>query len=182
MKTLSKTRLMPLLLTLLLVVMMAVSAMPAVSMAAQPAVDLGTTESFAVLAGSAITNTGPTTINGDVGMHPGTAFTGQANVTMNGALHLTDAVASGAKDDLVTAYNDAAGRTPVTRISTELGGTTLTPGTYDSASGTFGITGTLTLDAQGDPDGIFVFKTASTLITASASSVSLINGAQSCHV
>src|SRR5450830_1006333 len=109
MKTLKlkhKMRFVSLLLTLLLVVMMAVPMMPGINMAAQPTVDLGTTESFAVLAGSAITNTGPTTINGDVGMHPGTAFTGQANVTMNGALHLTDAVASGAKDDLVTAYND----------------------------------------------------------------------------
>jgi len=151
-------------------------------MAAQLPVDLGTTSSFAVLAGETITNTGPTTINGDVGLHPGTAFTGQASVTLNGALHLTDAVALQAKNDLVTAYNDAAGRTPVTQIATELGGTTLTPGVYNSASGTFEITGTLTLDAQGDPDGVFVFQTASTLITASGSNVSLINGARFCRI
>lgn len=181
MKAHNKMRFMPLLLTplLVLVVMLVV---PATSMAAQPPVNLGTTSSFAVLAGSTITNTGPTTINGDVGLHPGTAFTGQASVTLNGALHLTDAVALQAKNDLVTAYDDAAGRTPVTRISTELGGTTLTPGVYDSADGTFQITGTLTLDAQGDPDGVFIFQTASTLITASGSSVNLINGARFCRV
>src|SRR5450756_1303000 len=129
MKTLKRMRHMPLLLALLLVAMMAV---PAISMAAQPPVNLGTTASFAVLAGETITNTGPTTITGDVGLYPGTAFPGQASVTVNGAVHLTDAVASQAKDDLVTAYNDAAGRTPVTRIPTELGGTTLSCLLYTS--------------------------------------------------
>ena len=180
MKTLKKMRFIPLLLTPLLVVMMVV---PATLVAAgQPTVELGTTSSFAVLAGETITNTGPTTITGDVGLHPGSAFTGQETVTLNGALHLADAVALQAKNDLVTAYNDAAGRTPVTTIPTELGGTTLTPGTYNSADGTFGITGTLTLDAQGDPDAVFVFQTASTLITASGSSINLINGAQFCRI
>jgi len=158
---------------------------PIVSMAAQPTVNLGTTSSFAVLAGSTITNTGITIINGDaggdVGLSPGTAFTGQASVTASGAVHIADPTAVTAKNDLVTAYNDAAGRTPVTRISTELGGTTLTPGTYDSASGTFEITGTLTLDAKGDPDGVFIFKTASTLKTATGSNINLINGARYCR-
>lgn len=167
----------------LLVIMMAI---PTMSMAAgQPTVNLGTTSTFAVLAGSAITNTGPTTISGsvggDIGMSPDSAFTGQSDVTTSGAVHLADAIAVQAKNDLVTAYDDAAGRTPVTRIPTELGGTTLTPGTYDSADGTFQITGTLTLDAQGDPDGVFVFKTASTLITASDSNVNLINSARFCR-
>ena len=159
---------------------------PAMSVAAQPTVNLGTTSSFAVLAGSTVTNTGPTTINGnaggDVGLFPGTAFPGRAQVTLSGAVHLTDSLASIAKDDLVTAYNDAAGRTPVTHVPTELGGTTLTPGVYDTSDGTFQITGTLTLNAQGDPDAVFVFKTASTLITASDSKVSLINSARPCRV
>jgi len=183
MKKLNKMKFIPLLLTLLLVIMMAVSAM---SMAAQTSVDLATTSSFAVLAGSTITNTGTTTINGDaggdVGLSPGTEFTGQASVSVSGTVYLADAVAIAAKNDLVTAYDNAAGRTPVTRIPTELGGTTLTPGVYDSADGTFHIAGTLTLDAQGDPDGVFVFKTASTLITASDSSVNLVNDARFCRI
>jgi LPXTG-motif cell wall-anchored protein len=180
MKILNRMRFI--LLTSLLVVMMTTST---TVMAAQPTVNLGTTSKFAVLAGSAITNTGTTTINGSVGgavgLFPGTAFTGQSSVTLSGAVHLNDAAAKLAKDDLVTAYNDAAGRKPVTRIPTELGGTTLTPGIYDSADGTFQITGTLTLDAQGDPDGVFIFKTESTLITASDSKVNLINSARFCR-
>lgn len=82
----------------------------------------------------------------------------------------------------MTAWDDAAGGTPVTIIATELGGTTLTPGVYASESGTFQITGTLTLDAQGDPDGVFIFQTESSLITASESSVELINSARFCRV
>ena len=145
---------------------------------------LGTTSNFAVLAGSTITNTGPTTISGsaggDVGLSPGTAFTGSASVTMSGVQHLADTVAVDAKTALIAAYDDAAGRTPVTSVATELGGTTLTPGVY--GNGTLGLTGTLTLDAQGDPNAVFIFQAASTLITASNSSVSMINGTQACNV
>jgi len=181
-KTLNKMKFISILLILSLGVIIAV---PTVSMAAQPTVNLGSTSGFAVLAGSTITNTGTTIINGsvgaDVGLYPGTVFSGRASVSPIGAVHLADAIAIKAKDDLVIAYDDAAGRTPVTRISSELGGTTLTPGTYDSADGTFQITGNLTLDAKGDPDGVFVFKTASTLITASGSNVNLINSARFCR-
>ena len=170
----------------LLMTMLVLLALPARAMAAQPTVNLGTTSSFAVLAGSTITNTGPTTVDGNaggsMGLDPGTSFPGQAQVTLTGVVHLADSVASIAKHDLVTAYNDAAGRTPVTTIPTELGGRTLTPGVYDSSAGTFQITGTLTLDAQGDSDAVFIFKTASTLITASDSKVSLINSARPCRV
>ena len=138
------------------------------------------------MAGSTITNTGTTTINGsaggNVGLFPGTAFSGQTSAKISGAVHLADAVAIKAKDDLVTAYNDAAGRTPVTTIPSELGGRTLTPGTYNSVDGTFQITGKLTLDAKGDPNSVFIFKTASTLVTASASDVNLINSARFCRI
>ena len=139
-------------------------------------VNLGTAGSFAVLAGETITNTGPTTITGDVGLHPGAAVTGFETVTLNGAQHIGDAVALDAKSALVTAYNDAAGATPVTKVATELGGTTLKPGVY--GSDTLGLTGTLTLDGE----GLYIFQAASTLITASDSSVALINGASACNV
>ncbi|MDP9299701.1 MAG: ice-binding family protein [Actinomycetota bacterium] len=173
--------------TLVLVIGVLASG-PLIANAAQPPVGLGTADSFAVLAGSGITNTGQTTITGDVGTFPTTSETGFAPcpaancVTLNGTNHAGDAVTQGAKNDLVTAYNDAAGRTPVTTIATQLGGQTLVPGVYNSASGTFGITGTLTLDAQGDPNGVFIFQMASTLITASSSNVSLLGGAQACNV
>jgi LPXTG-motif cell wall-anchored protein len=103
-------------------------------------------------------------------------------VTLDGELHVADAVALQAKKDLVTAYNDTAGRGPATTIATELGGATLKPGVYNSLSGTFGITGTLTLDAKGNPHAVFIFQTASTLITATSSRVNVINGADACNV
>lgn len=149
---------------------------------AATAVPLGTAESFAVLAGSTITNTGPSTVTGDVGLHPGTDVTGFADVTHDGALHVTDAVALQAKTDLDTAYTNAAGQTPVTEIPTELGGTKLMAGVYNSAAGTFGITGTLTLDGADNPDAVFIFQMGSTLTTASGSSIELVNGADLCNV
>jgi Ice-binding-like len=158
---------------------------PVSSSQAATSVGLGTADSFAVLAGSGVTNSGPSVINGDLGTSPTSAVTGfggAPNGTVNGSIHQADALAGQAKDDLTTAYNDAAGQGPANTLATELGGQTLTPGVYNSASGTFGITGTLTLNAQGNPDAVFIFKMASTLITASASQVSLINGAQPCHL
>lgn len=87
-----------------------------------------------------------------------------------------------AKLDLITAYDDAAGRTPFITVPTELGGTTLSEGVYRSTSGGLGITGTLTLDGQGNPDAVWIFQSDSTLITASGSQVELINGADPCNV
>jgi hypothetical protein len=154
----------------LLAVMLAGTALAAAS------VNLGAAKSFAVLAGTTITNTGATTITGDVGLHPGKAATGFTTVTLHGAKHLGDAVALKAKNALVTAYNDAAGAKPVTNVPTELGGTTLKAGVY--ASDTLGLTGTLTLDGA----GVFIFQAGSTLITAPNSKVALINGASACNV
>ena len=152
-------------------------------------VPLGNAGLFAVLAGSGITNTGATTINGDVGSSPTHSETGFAAcpaadcVTLTGTNHNSpdpnDAVTQQAKTDLTTAYNNAAGQTPTT-VGTELGGTTLTPGVYNSADGTFGMTGTLTLN--GGVDDIFIFQTASTLITANSGNVAFIGGAQACNV
>lgn len=150
--------------------------------AQQASVQIGDTKNYAILAGSTITNTGSTVVYGDIGLFPGTSFTGSANIVLDGKVYLTDTEASKAKDALVNAYNDAAGRTPVTIIATELGGQTLLPGVYASESGTFEITGTLTLDAKGDKDAMFIFQMASTLVTASNSDVELVNAAASCGV
>lgn len=144
-------------------------------------VNLGTAGSFAVLAGSTVTNTGSSVISGDLGLSPGSAVTGFPPGTLNGTQQTANSAAVQAQVDLTVAYN-AAGQTPVSTVPTELGGTTKTAGVYDSASGTFGLTGVLSLDAQGDPNAVFIFKTASTVITAGASRVNLINGAQACNV
>ncbi len=145
-------------------------------------VGLGSADGFAVLGGSTITNTGSTTINGNVGLSPGTSVTGFPPGTINGTQSIGNAAATQAQTDLAAAYTNAAGQSTSSTVATELGGTTKTAGVYDSASGTFGINGTLTLDAQGNPNAVFIFKTASTLLTGGASSVALANGAQACNV
>jgi hypothetical protein len=150
--------------------------------AAQPPVGLGTAAPFAVLAGSTVTNTGPSVVSGDLGLSPGTSVTGfPPGKVINGKKHVTDAVALQAQKDLTTAYNDAAGRTPVTTVSKDLGGQTLAPGVYHAAKA-IGLTGTVTLDAKGNASAVFIFQAGSTLITASSSTVKLIDGAQACNV
>jgi len=147
--------------------------------AAQPPVGLGAATTFAILGGQTVTNTGPTVITGNVGVSPGSAVDGFPPGLIAGAVH-TDVVSLQAQNDLIDAYNDASGRTPATVVSSDLGGQTLVAGVY--AGGELGVTGTLTLDAQGDPNAVFVFQAASTLITASASVVALTNGADVCNV
>src|ERR1041384_7632923 len=151
--------------------------------AAQAPVPLGSAGSFAVLAASTVTSTGGTTVNGDFGLSPGTAVTGFPPGILNGTFHLADPTAAQAQLDLTAAYNDAAGRTP-TRVFTavsDLGGLTLTSGVYNDPT-SFAITGTLTLDAQGDPNAVWIFQAGSTLVTAAGSQVILINGAQAANV
>jgi hypothetical protein len=155
---------------------------PPTALAATAAVSLGTAADFAVLAGSTITNTGPSAITGNLGLSPGTAITGMLPGQVTGTVHAADTAAAQAKSDLAAAYDDATTRPATATIPVELGATTKTPGVYDSPAGTFGITGTVTLDAQGDPNAVFIFKAASTLITASASSVNLVNGARASNV
>jgi hypothetical protein len=157
---------------------------PAAS-AAQPPVGLGTDVPFAVLAGSTVTNTGSSTIAGDVGVSPGSAIVGfPPGLVTAGTQHAADAVALQAQTDLTTAYNDAAGRTPFSVVSSDLGGQILDAGVYQASSADpgLGLTGTVTLDGQNNPDAVFVLQARSTLITASNSTVALIDGAQSCNV
>lgn len=164
------------------VIVMGASGTVAAS-ASQPQVNLGTTTAFAVLAGTTVTNIGPSSIYGDLGLYPGTSVTGfpPGNVH-NGSTYVAPSnVAKQAKADLTTAYNDAAGRTPTTVVSRDLGGQTLAPGVY-KASSSIGLTGTVTLDGKNNPGSVFIFQAVSTLITASGSTVKLIDGAQGCNV
>lgn len=148
-------------------------AVPASAQAATAPVPLGTAQSFVVLAGAGVTNTGATTLNGNLGTFPTTAITGLSTLTLNGTNHAGDAVTQGAKQDLTNAYTTAAGAGPTKAIPVELGGKTLQPGVY--SGGALGLTGTLTLDGGNNPNAVFIFKAASTLITASASRVKLVN-------
>ena len=118
---------------------------------AATAVNLGTTDNFAVLAGSTVTNTGSSVITGDLGLSPGTSVTGFPPGIVNGVQAVANPAAVQAQIDLTTAFNAAAGQTPVSTVPTELGGTTKTAGSYDSADGTFGITGTLSLSSRPPP-------------------------------
>jgi hypothetical protein len=153
-----------------------------VAFSAQAPVGLGTDGSFAVLAGSTVTNTGPSVISGSVGLDPGSAVTGfPPGIVLAGTTQVANGVALQAKSDLVTAYNDAAGRSSTATVSADLAGRTLTSGVYTSAS-SLGLSGALTLDAQGDPNAVFVFQAGSSLIVGSGSQVNLIGGAQACNV
>jgi len=149
------------------------------------AVNLGTVEPFVVLGGAAVTNTGPSVLNGDLGVSPGTSLTGFGlPAVVNGATHENDGVAAQAQSDLTTAFDVAAGQPvpPGNELTgTDLGSRTLTAGAYGFSSSAQ-LTGQLTLDAQGDPSAQFVFVIGSTLTTASASSVILTNGASPCNV
>jgi Ice-binding-like len=135
---------------------------------------LGTAGNYAVLAGSTITSTGASWITGKVGLSPGTAITGFPPGT-SGHVDKTNGAAGQAKIDLKTAYNDAAGATPFTTITGNVGNRTLTAGTYRT---TGGLTGTLTLSGG----GVYIFQQPSTLVTASSSRVILTNGAQPCDI
>ncbi|MDB5181213.1 MAG: hypothetical protein JWO54_976 [Candidatus Saccharibacteria bacterium] len=171
--------------------------------AAQPSVDLRTASPFAILSGTPnITDAGnASVITGNVGLSPATgAGTMLTCSQVTGTIYSVDAAGPlpcritnaplllTAKNNLTTAYNDVAGRTPLTTLPTELGGRILVAGVYDSSSTTFGITagaGALVLDGQNDSSSVFIFQapfSGNGLNVNSGSTVSLINGAQACNV
>ena len=146
-------------------------------------VDLGTAGTFGVLGASAVTNTGPTVVNGDVGVSPGTSitgFSGAPNGTYTGSLHQTDAAAAQAQNDLTTAFNTAAGLTPTTSGLSELNGLSLTPGVYSGGALALANNGTLTL--AGSASSVWVFQAASTLTIGSGTHILITGGASGCNV
>ena len=158
----------------------------AIPIAAKAApVGLATAQPFVVLGGAGVTNSGPSVLNGDLGVSPQTSLSGfGAPAVVNGAIHANDAVAAQAQADLTTGYEVAAGQ-PIAPgndlTGIDLGGLTLSPGAYGYSTSAQ-LTGQLTLDAHGVPSAQFVFVIGSTLTTASASSVVLTNGASPCNV
>lgn len=150
---------------------------------AQAPVDLLSAADFAVLAGSTVTSTGPTSVTGNLGVSPGTGVTGFPPGILVGSQEAGTPAAAQGIADLTTAYNDAAGRSLcAVSVSGNLGGQTLPPGLYKSTNSLEVSSGDLTLDAQGDADAVFIFQAASTLTTTSGRQVVLVNGAKAANV
>ena len=150
-----------------------------------PTVPLATSAQYAVLAGSTVTNTGASTLNGSLGLSPGTSVTGfpPGLVVPPGTKNITNAAAAQAQSDLTAAYINAAGRPLNATTTANLANKHLQAGVYAGPSkGALSLTGPLVLDGAGNANSVFIFQTNSTLITASGSTVTLINGAQECNV
>nr|WP_323848182.1 ice-binding family protein [Curtobacterium flaccumfaciens]WQM79235.1 ice-binding family protein [Curtobacterium flaccumfaciens pv. poinsettiae]WQM79303.1 ice-binding family protein [Curtobacterium flaccumfaciens pv. poinsettiae]WQM79509.1 ice-binding family protein [Curtobacterium flaccumfaciens pv. poinsettiae]WRK13088.1 ice-binding family protein [Curtobacterium flaccumfaciens pv. poinsettiae] len=146
-------------------------------------VNLGTASTYGVLGASAVTNTGPSVINGDLGLSPGTSITGfggAPNGVVNGTTHQTDAAAAQAQRDTTTAYNVAASLSPTQTGLTELNGLSLSPGVYSGGALALANNGALTL--AGSANSVWVFQAASTLTIGSASQIVITGGASSCNV
>ena len=187
-------RFIPLMLVLLLVLPMMATPVSAL----EATVNLRSTSKFAILAGTTVINTGSSTIigalpegGGNVGVQPGSAFVGKANVSMSGwNAFLSDAagVALQAKADLVLAYDDAAGRSATTTFAeadNQLGGKTLKTGVYvlnHASTANLTAANPLTLDGEGNPDAVFIFQASSDLIMGTGSKIILINSARYCRV
>ena len=141
---------------------------------------LGNASSFAVVGASTVTNTGPTIVNGDLGVSPGTAVVGFPPGIVNGTIEAGTGAALAAQTSITAAYNQLAGQVcDIDLTGQNLGGLTLTPGAYCFSSSAQ-LTGTLTLDGLGNPGSVWVFQIGSTLTTASGSSVQFVNGGQAC--
>ncbi|MHA7289682.1 ice-binding family protein [Arthrobacter sp. MDT3-24] len=152
---------------------------PSLAFAAAP-VGLGAAGTYSVLAGTMVTSTDATTLSGDLGVSPGTDVVGFPPGIVNGAIRTGDQAAQ-AQADLLAAYNNAASRTPTASFAGDNNGRTFTPGVHHTATA-FALTGTMTLDGQGDPNAVFIFQVDAALNTAADSQISLINGAKAPHI
>lgn len=150
----------------------------------QTTVPLAGAATLAVLAGTSVSNTGATTITGDLGLSPGSSVGGFPPGILNGTQHINDAIADQAKLDLTAAYNNAAGRTAtdIVTLSGNIGGLTLTPGLYKSTSSLAISSGDLTFDARGNANAVFIIQIASTLTTTSGRKVILSGGALASNI
>jgi hypothetical protein len=151
---------------------------------AQETVSLNESINIAILAGSAISNTGATVVTGDLALSPGSSVGGFPPGILNGVEHINDSIATQAKLDLTTAYNDAAGRTStdIVTLSGNIGGLTLTPGLYKSTSSLSVSSGDLTFDAKGNVNAVFIIQVASSFTTTSGRKMILSGGAQASHI
>jgi len=150
----------------------------------QATVELGGASSLAILAGSAITNTGATSVTGNMALSPGSSMGGFPPGILVGVIHINDEIATQAKLDLTAAYNDAAGRTStdIVTLSGNIGGLTLTPGLYKTTSSLAISSGNLTFDAKGDVDAVFIIQIASSLTVTSGRQVFLAGGAKASNI
>jgi Ice-binding-like len=158
----------------------------AVLLSAAPAVQavplLGSAQGYGVLGATEVTNTGASAVVGDLGVAPGTAITGLGAIVLVGTSHSNDTSANQAQVDAAVAYAWLDALAPNTVLSgQDLGGMTLAPGIYSFATSAQ-LTGTLTLDAGGDPNALFVFQMGSTLTTATGAMVNVVNGGNSVGV
>lgn len=142
----------------------------------------GGTADFGILAGTTITNTGATVITGDLGLSPGSDVTGFPPGSVLGDTHITDAEAAAAQIALTAQYLDLAGRASDSTVGGDIGGQTLDPGVYTSASSLEVTTADLTLDAGGDTSAVFIFQIGSTLTIANGRQVILAGGAQASNI
>lgn len=150
----------------------------------QASVPLAGVSNFTVIAGAAVTNTGGTVVNGDMGLSPGTSIGGFPPGILNGTLHINTGIANQAKLDLTTAFNDAAARTTtdMVTLSGNIGGLTLTPGLYKSTSSLAISSGDVTFDALGNANAVFIIQIASTFTTTPGRKVILAGGAQARNI
>jgi hypothetical protein len=149
----------------------------------QASIPLGAAGNFRVLAGTTVTNTGMTTVHGNIGVSPGSAVTGFPPGKVTGAIHKADTAAANGQKALVTAFNDGAGRTNCpTSVAGNIGGRTLGPGLYKSTSSLAISSGDLTLSAHGRPGAVFIFQIQTKFTTTSGRKVILAGGAQAANV
>ena len=143
---------------------------------------LGSAATFSVLGRTGVTNSsGPTTVSGDLGVSPSNSVVGFPPGVVGGEIHAGDTVAAQAQDGLLAAYDNADARTPTSEIAGDLKGLTLHPGVHHAAAA-LGLTGTLTLDGDGDPDSLFIIQVDAALSFAANSNVALVNGARASNV